>query len=104
MYSTKYLTNIRSATLGSARFQALIAVAAFLISAIAIPIPVAAQKYSEWSVPAHLGSTINTSGFDGCPFLAKNGLDLLFMSNFGSSDAESVCLSSRHPRFALGHS
>ncbi len=82
MYSTKYLTNIRSATLGSARFQALIA-AAILISALAIP--VSAQRYSDWSAPVNLGSTINTSGFDGCPSLAKNGLDLLFMSNFGST-------------------
>ena len=44
-----------------------------------------AQRYSEWSTPVNLGSVINTSGFDGCPSLTRDGLNLLFMSNFGST-------------------
>ena len=44
-----------------------------------------AQRYSEWSTPVNLGSVINTSGFDGCPSLTRDGLNLLFMSSFGSS-------------------
>ena len=44
-----------------------------------------AQKYSEWSTPENLGTVVNTTGFDGCPFLTREGLDLLFMSNIGSS-------------------
>lgn len=48
-------------------------------------VDVSAQRYSEWSVPENLGPVINTTGFEGCPSVTKDGLNLLFMSNFNSS-------------------
>lgn len=62
----------------------------FLVSVLALSsgLTAAAQtdlRYSDWSVPVNLGSTINTPGFDGCPSVTKDGLNLLFMSDFGSS-------------------
>src|SRR5688572_17852346 len=47
-----------------------------------------AQRYSEWSAPVNLGLVVNTPGFDGCPSLTRDGLNLLFMSNFGSDSFE----------------
>ena len=57
-------------------------------------------RFSEWSAPENLGSSINTTAFDGCPFIAKNGLDLLFMSNFGST-SQNLYVSHRETPDAL---
>jgi hypothetical protein len=59
-------------------------IAALILTTLAVT-SIWAQKYSEWSAPENLGPVVNTTGFDGCPFLTKDGLDLLFMSNVGSS-------------------
>ncbi len=47
--------------------------------------PANAQRYSAWSEPANLGQVVNTTGFDGCPSITKDGLTLLYMSNIGST-------------------
>ena len=43
-----------------------------------------AQRYSAWSAPVNVGAMVNTPGFDGCPSLTRDGLNLLYMSNVGS--------------------
>ena len=40
-----------------------------------------AQRYSAWSAPVTLGSPVNTAGLDGCPFISKDNLDLIFATN-----------------------
>jgi hypothetical protein len=42
-------------------------------------------RFSDWSAPLNIGPFVNTPGFDGCPFVTKDGLDLIFMSNYGST-------------------
>lgn len=37
--------------------------------------------FADWSSPENLGPSINTMAFEGCPFVADDGLDLLFASN-----------------------
>lgn len=83
MYRTIPSTNTQFPRPRSKSLRAFFA--AFMIAAITFTTPVAAQQYSDWGVPVNLGLSINTPGFDGCPSLAKDGLDLLFMSNFGST-------------------
>jgi hypothetical protein len=41
----------------------------------------AAPRYSAWSAPVNLGAPVNGPGLDGCPFITKNGLDLIFATN-----------------------
>lgn len=65
------------------RFFNLLSTALILTTVLGVPSR--AQEYSSWSPPENLGPVINSTGFEGCPFLAKNGLDLLFMSNIGST-------------------
>lgn len=48
---------------------------------ILLAVPTHAQRFSEWSAPENLGPVINTSDFEGAPFISKDGLDLLFASN-----------------------
>ncbi len=58
--------------------------------------PVRAQYYSDWSVPDNLGTTINTAALEGCPFIAKDNLTLLFASNrAGGSGANDIYASQR---------
>lgn len=83
MESGRYIAKIRAAILNSKRDQII---AATLLVLLALPGSEAfSQRYSDWGVPVNLGPAINTSGFDGCPSVAKNGVELLFMSNFGST-------------------
>lgn len=48
------------------------------------------NEFGVWSEPRHLGSTINSEGFDISPFLSPDGLKLYFASNghggFGNAD------------------
>lgn len=48
------------------------------------------QKYSDWSAPVSLGSTINSAASDQQPAISKDGLSLYFASNraggFGGFD------------------
>ena len=48
------------------------------------------QKYSDWSAPVSLGSTINSAASDQQPAISKDGLSLYFTSNraggFGGFD------------------
>jgi hypothetical protein len=41
--------------------------------------PAGAKRYSEWSVPANLGSAVNSTLMDSCPSVTKDGLSLYFM-------------------------
>ncbi len=49
-----------------------------------------AQKFSDWSAPVNLGSTINSAANDQHPTLSKDGLTLIFASDrtgsFGDID------------------
>lgn len=83
MHSRKYTTTIHSAILQWARLGSLLAMVTILIVVLTVSAP--AQRYSDWSAPFNLGPSINTAGFDGCPSIAKNGVDMLFMSNFGAT-------------------
>jgi hypothetical protein len=52
--------------------------------------PVAAPTFSDWALPANLGSTINSPFDDFGPAMSKDGLSLYFTSNrppgFGGTD------------------
>ena len=95
MNSGKYIARILSTT-GKGR---LAIAAAFLIILFAPGHVVFSQRFSEWSAPLNLGQVVNSTGFDGCPSLTKDGLSLLFMSNVGST-AQNMYVSHRerqHP-------
>lgn len=51
---------------------------------------VSTKKGAEWSAPVHMGSNINTSGFEISPFLSKTQDTLYFSSNGhgGEGDAD----------------
>lgn len=51
---------------------------------------VSTKSGSEWSAPVHMGSTLNTPGFEISPFLSKTQDTLYFSSNGhgGSGDAD----------------
>lgn len=70
------------------------AIAASAVVVVLIGHPAYAQRYSDWSTPVNLGQVINTTGFDGCPSVTKDGLSLLFMSNIGST-AQNLYVSHR---------
>jgi len=56
-----------------------------------------AQKYSDWSAPINLGSTVNSTSMDRAPAISKDGLSLYFASNrlgFG----EDIYVSQRETR------
>jgi Tol biopolymer transport system component len=79
MDSNKYLTKIRMTIVKPkiSRFNIVslpILIVVFGVSALA-------QNYSDWSSPTNLGSPVNTPVLDGCPFISKDGLDLIFASN-----------------------
>src|SRR5687767_3365369 len=95
----KYITKIRS-TLLKPRMSRVAVVVQLLI--LALGVPAVAQRYSDWSAPVNLGPTINTTGFDGCPSVTKDGLNLLFMSNIGST-AQNIYVAHREtPEDAWG--
>jgi WD40 repeat protein len=53
-----------------------------LASLVAVGMPsVHAQKYSEWSPPVNLGTSINSTASDQGPAISKDGLSLYFHSN-----------------------
>ncbi|HEX6125682.1 MAG TPA: hypothetical protein VFZ23_09970 [Pyrinomonadaceae bacterium] len=82
MNSRKCVAGIRSA-LANQNVGGLIT--AVLMVVLAAPgQAVFSQRYSAWLAPSNLGQVVNTSSFDGCPSLTKDGLTLLFMSNSGS--------------------
>ena len=56
--------------------------------------PINAQRYTAWSAPENLGMVINTPGFDGCPSVTRDGLNLLYMSNY-ESGAQDIYVSHR---------
>ena len=92
MENAKYNTQEQSET---SKFRTLLFVAALLPTVIvAFGITGAAQRYSAWSAPENLGPVLNTTGFEGCPSLTRDGRSLLFMSNFGSA-AQDIYVSHR---------
>jgi Tol biopolymer transport system component len=95
MNSAKYLAKVRSAI--SQITVASFTTAALLMVLFAPVNPAFGQKYSDWSAPVNLGPTINTTGFDGCPSVTKDGLTLLFMSNIGST-AQNIYVAHRKTR------
>lgn len=56
-------------------------IVAFPIIIAALGVSALAQTFSDWSAPVNLGSPVNTGMLEGCPFIAANGLDLIFASN-----------------------
>ncbi|MBL7472037.1 TolB-like translocation protein [Robertkochia sediminum] len=44
------------------------------------------RKKGSWSAPVWLGETINSEGYDGSPFVTKDGRFLIFTSSRGSTD------------------
>lgn len=52
-----------------------------LLLALAASLPQAAPRFSEWSPPVNLGSSINSTFNDAGPALSKDGLSLYFSSN-----------------------
>ena len=66
-----------------------LSLAAFALLAF-FPAGALAQQFSEWSSPVNLGPTINTTYFEVCPSVTKDGLSLYFGSHrpggFGSVD------------------
>jgi Tol biopolymer transport system component len=83
MYSENYSTKILS-VMSDRNLASLIAVVLSVIL-FAPGQAVFAQRYSDWSAPLNLGQVVNTTGFDGCPSVTKDGLNLLFMSTIGST-------------------
>ena len=57
----------------------VLTIAGFIL--VLLPIPTHAQRFSEWSAPENLGTPINTSALDGCPYISKDGLSLFFATN-----------------------
>lgn len=60
------------------RFTVGAAIAVFALSLAATPAQ--AQRYSDWTTPVNLGSAVNSTSSDGCPFIAKDNLNLFFAS------------------------
>ena len=90
MESSNHSTKIQL----TGRHACVLTAIALLISFFAPSQAVFSQRYSEWSAPVNLGSVINTSAFDGCPSLTKDGLSLLYMSSTGST-AQNIYVSHR---------
>ena len=61
--------------------MSLIVVLALPILIIAFGVPALAQNFSDWSPPINLGSPVNTQALEGCPFISRDGLDLIVASN-----------------------
>jgi WD40-like Beta Propeller Repeat len=49
-----------------------------------------APRYSNWSAPANLGATVNSSFTETAPTLSKDGLSLYFSSNRPCGDGDAV--------------
>ncbi len=47
----------------------------------AAPVSAAGPKFSAWSAPVSLGSIVNSTAYDACPTISKDGLSLYFRSN-----------------------
>lgn len=61
--------------------KARVALVAAVFGLLLVAPPAAAQRYSEWSEPINLGTTVNSTAVDGCPFIGKDGFSLFFASN-----------------------
>jgi len=74
----------------------LVAGAALLWFGIGSALTAAAPKYSDWSAPVNLGSTLNTSGGEGGAAPSKDGLSLYFQSDrAGGSGLADIWVSQR---------
>jgi Tol biopolymer transport system component len=62
----------------------IIAVFAMSAAFLSLTLPSHAQQFSAWSAPQNLGANVNTTAFEGCPFVTEDGLDLFFISNRAS--------------------
>ena len=47
----------------------------------AVPAADDPPTYSDWPAPVNLGPIVNSTSYDACPTIAKNGLSLFFRSN-----------------------
>src|SRR5215204_5686306 len=75
---------IAKTLLANSKRSAASLITVLLLVALAAPgQAVFSQRYSAWSAPVNLGPVINSTGFDGCPSVTKDGLTLLFMSTVG---------------------
>lgn len=67
-----------------------------LIAIVACPAGADPPRYSAWSAPQNLGSLINTSSVDGCPYISKDGLSLFFAtSRFSASGQLDIVVARR---------
>ena len=61
--------------------ERLITFSSFIVIVLAYAVSAQAQKYSDWSAPVNLGSTINSPSSETQMGISKNGLSLYFSSN-----------------------
>ena len=95
MNTRTYIAGTRSAILSP---NVMSLVSTLLLVLLVAPWQTAfSQRYSEWGAPVNLGQVVNSTGFDGCPSITKDGLTLLFMSNIGSG-AQNLYVSHRERR------
>jgi hypothetical protein len=63
----------------------MIAVAIFIAAAlfgVTVSVTLAdEQRFSDWSAAVNLGPVVNSTSYDACPTISKNGLSLYFRSN-----------------------
>jgi len=49
-----------------------------------------AQHFGDWGIPMNIGTPVNSTILEGCPFISKDGLNLYFASNrsggYGGND------------------
>ncbi len=55
--------------------------AAALLAVVVFAASANGQNFSAWSPAVNLGPVVNSTSFDGCPFISKSGLSLYFRSN-----------------------
>ncbi len=76
---------------------AAVVVAGLLVVGLAaLPTAEDPPRFSEWSAPVNLGPVINTTSYDACPTISKDGLSLYFRSDRpGGSGSFDIWVSQR---------
>lgn len=52
-----------------------------LLGLTALPAADDPPRFSDWSAPVNLGPVVNSTSYDACPTISKDGLSLYFRSN-----------------------
>lgn len=53
------------------------------------------KQFSAWSAPVNLGPVVNSTSYDACPTISKDGLSLYFRSNRPGSQGFDIYVSQR---------